>query len=264
MSEPVIENRTIAGLNTAFAHIGEGPPVVLLHGWDAQIKSFWPVADQLAPLGYAVYVLDLPGFGASEAPLETWSVADYMHFVIAFLDALDLGQVAVIGHSFGGRIALMLAAEHPDRVSKMVLANSAGLRTPPTVAQLLRGFAAKTVRATLDTLGLSALRERLQANYNQRYASEDYLNAGALRETFLQVIGQDLTEFAVRVQAPTVLIWGDQDTDTPLWQGQKLEQLIPDAGLIIFQGAGHFSYLDRLPDFVRITDHFLSNQSQPT
>jgi pimeloyl-ACP methyl ester carboxylesterase len=115
------------------------------------------------------------------------------------------------------------------------------------------------VRQGLDKLGLGGLRANLQARYNERYASQDFLNAGALRETFVRVIEQDLSDFALRVQAPTVLIWGDQDNDTPLWQGQQLEKLIPDAGLIVFQSAGHFSYLERLPEFIRIVDHFLSN-----
>ena len=77
----------------------------------------------------------------------------------------------------------------------------------------------------------------------------------------MQVIEEDLTPYARRVQAPTVLIWGDQDTETPLWQGQRLEQLIPDAGLIVFQGAGHFAFTERLADYVRIVDHFLSTES---
>jgi pimeloyl-ACP methyl ester carboxylesterase len=106
---------------------------------------------------------------------------------------------------------------------------------------------------------LKTLRTRLQERYNQRYASDDYLNAGPLRDTFVRVINEDLTDCARRVQAPTVLIWGDQDDDTPLWHGRRLEELIPDAGLIVFEGAGHFAYLERLSDFVRIVDHFLSH-----
>jgi len=105
-------------------------------------------------------------------------------------------------------------------------------------------------------LGLQSLRTRLQEAYNRRYASSDYLAAGALRDTFLRVIDEDLAPFAARIQAPTVLIWGDQDLDTPLWQGRKLEQLIPDAGLIVFQGAGHFAYQERLEDYVRNVDHY--------
>jgi pimeloyl-ACP methyl ester carboxylesterase len=128
-------------------------------------------------------------------------------------------------------------------------------------AQQVRSFWAGIVRGSLDTLGLNTLRTRLQESYNRRFASQDYLTAGPLRDTFLQVIQEDLTLFAQRVQAPTLLIWGDQDADTPLWQGQRLEQLIPDAGLIVFKGAGHFSYLERLNDYIRIVDHFLTEGS---
>lgn len=261
MSEPIIVMQTVDNLHTGTCVLGDGKPVLALHGWGGSIKSFWPVAEALAPLGYQVHVLDLPGFGKTQRPSETWGVADYTQFVVQYLDANKLDQVYILGHSFGGRIGLILAADHPERVRKMVLADAAGLRTPPTFRQQIRMLLARAVRGTLNRLGMATLRERLQARYNERYASEDYLNAGALRDTFLRVIEQDLTEFATRVQAPTVLIWGSQDTDTPLWQGRKLEQLIPDAGLIVFQGAGHFSYLERLPDYVRIVDHFFSDRS---
>ncbi len=92
-------------------------------------KSFWPVAERLAPLGYQVHLIDLPGFGQSDLPPQVWGVEDYQRFVVAYLDDRHLDRVAVLGHSFGGRIGLVLAAEHPERVSKMVLADAAGLRT---------------------------------------------------------------------------------------------------------------------------------------
>jgi pimeloyl-ACP methyl ester carboxylesterase len=240
---------------------GEGQPVLGLHGWGGDIRSFWPVAERLAFQGYQMHLLDLPGFGRSELPPEIWGVADYMRFVKAYLDDSGLDRVSVLGHSFGGRVSLLLAAEHPSRVRKMVLADSAGLRTPFSFKQRARSLFARTVRDALGAIGLEGLRARLRENYNRRYASEDYLTAGPLRETFLRVIAEDLTPYARRVQAPTVLIWGDQDRDTPLWQGRKLEQLIPDAGLIVFEGAGHFAYLERLSDYIRIVDHFLSDGS---
>jgi pimeloyl-ACP methyl ester carboxylesterase len=215
----------------------------------------------MAPSGYQFHLLDLPGFGQTQLPPQPWGVADYVRFVLAYLDSCGLDQVAILGHSFGGRISLVLAADYPARVSKMVLADSAGLRTPPSLKFLLRHAVARTFRNTLDVLGLKSLRLRLQESYNRRYASSDYLTAGALRDTFLRVIDEDLASFAARIQAPTVLIWGDQDLDTPLWQGRKLEQLIPDAGLIVFQGAGHFAYQERLEDYVRIVDNFLSKGS---
>ncbi len=261
MTGPDGTRQIINGIDTRFAIVGNGDPVIALHGWGGSIRSFWPIAEALAERGYQVHLLDLPGFGQSALPPQTWDVADYMRFVIAYMDAHGLDRAHLIGHSFGGRIGLMLAAEHPERVNKMVLTDSAGLRTPPTLRQRVRQLASRTARHTLNALGMRALRERLQRRYNQRYASEDYLDAGPLRDTFLRVIEQDLSLFATRIQAPTVLIWGERDTDTPLWQGRRLEQLIPDAGLIVFQGAGHFAYLERQRDFVRIADHFFSNRS---
>lgn len=261
MSEPVIERHSLEGMTVGATVIGQGRPVVALHGWGGAIRSFWPVAEQLAARGYQVHVLDLPGFGTSDLPPVPWGVSDYSRFTCHYLDSVGLKRVDLLGHSFGGRISLVLAAEHPDRVRKLVLASSAGIPTTPGIRQRLRTAWAQTIRNTLDRLGLDGLRARLQHRYHERYASEDYRSAGPLRETFLRVISEDLTPFAQRVQAPTVLIWGDQDADTPLWQGRRLEALIPDAGLIVFQGAGHFAYLERLPDYVRIVDHFLGAES---
>jgi pimeloyl-ACP methyl ester carboxylesterase len=261
LSEPSLVLRSIDNLQIATCVIGQGQPVLALHGWGGNARSFWPVAERLSAQSYQVHLLDLPGFGQSELPPQTWGVGDYVRFIVTYLNTAGLDRVSVLGHSFGGRIALVLAADHPARVHKMVLANSAGLRTAPSLKQRARGFWAGIVRKTLDTLGLKTWRAHLQESYNRRYASQDFLTAGPLRDTFLRVIQEDLTPFAQRVQAPTLLIWGDQDADTPLWQGQKLEQLIPDAGLVVFKGAGHFSYLERLNDYLRIVDHFLTEGS---
>ncbi len=258
MSEPEVQVRLVAGLKTGVCVVGQGLPVLALHGWGGSIRSFWPVAERLSRQGYQVHILDFPGFGQSDMPPAVWGVADYAEFVLAYLDEAGIAQVSILGHSFGGRVSLVLAAEHPERVRRMVLADSAGLKTSPSAGQQVRGRLARLVRETLNTIGLNGLRAWLQERYNRYFASEDYLNAGALRETFLRVIGEDLTPYAARVQAPTVLIWGDQDPDTPLWQGKKLEAIIPDAGLVVFEGAGHFAYLERLNDYVRIVDHFLS------
>lgn len=259
MSETPITRRRIGSLEINHCVVGEGRPVIALHGWGGSVQSFWPVAERLAPSGFQVHLLDMPGFGQSDLPPETWGVMDYMRFVTAYLDEAQIERCGVLGHSFGGRIGLVMAAEKPERVNRMVLANSAGLKTPLSIGQQTRNGLARLVRGSLETLHLEVWRERLQEVYNRRYASADYLTAGPLRETFLRVIEEDLTLFAERVQAPTILIWGDQDNDTPLWQGRRLEQLIPDAALIVFNGAGHFSYLERLNEYLRIVENFLGS-----
>jgi pimeloyl-ACP methyl ester carboxylesterase len=251
---------TVAGLKTAHIIHGDGPiPVVALHGWGGSIDSFWPVAQQLARLGtYTVHVLDLPGFGETAPPPVTWGVPEYADFVLAYLDGQGLDRVHLLGHSFGGRISLILGATQPDRIIKMVLADSAGVPNPPNPA---RDALVKAAKSVLRLPGLNRLYEPVRRKTYEQLGATDYLEAGDLQDTFVKVIEQDLLPYAARIQCEVLLIWGELDPDTPLWQGQKLEQTIPDAGLVTFPGAGHFSYLERLPDYVRIVNHFLTDSS---
>lgn len=253
-----VTSNEIGGLRMAHTVLGvDGPPVLLLHGWGANLKLMLPLAQRLAPLGYRVFVPDLPGFGQSEPPPHGWSVHDYANIVLAYLEHLALDRVYLVGHSFGGRIGLVLGAERPERLLKMALIDSAGVRTSPSVQSQFR---LKTYRLALNALkaiGLRSQAEHLRDWYGSRYGSSDYKAAsGIMRETFVKVVNEDLLPYAARVQPPTLLFWGDQDEDTPLWQGQLLEKTIPDAGLVVWEGAGHYSYLDRLADSARVIDHF--------
>ncbi len=239
---------------------GSGPPVLLLHGWGASSALLRPLAEKLAARGFAVHVPDLPGFGDTPPPAQPWTVYQYAQLAADYVKQAGIAPCAVFGHSFGGRLCLVLAAEQPQLFSRVILANSAGLRPrlPRHVRWRTRLY--KNVRALLEGLGARRLAERLRARYNARYGSADF-NAvsGPMRQTFINVINEDLAPFAPRIPHPTLLIWGDQDAETPLWMGQKLESLIPDAGLVVHQGAGHYSYLDRLEETVIIVEHFLKN-----
>ncbi|MGQ9889775.1 MAG: alpha/beta fold hydrolase [Aggregatilineales bacterium] len=257
---------TIAGLPTACSVLGSGRLVVMLHGWRANMQCVEPLARRLSPLGYRVYTLDLPGFGATPPPPVPWSVHDYARFVLAFFDHHELDRVFLFGHSFGGRLGLVLGADHPSRLIKIALSNSAGVRKPPSRAdRLRRSLYRATYRATLSTPRAARLRrlaERLSDWYRNRYGSADYRAAqGVMRETFVRVVSEDLLPYAARVSVPTLLFWGDRDDVTPLWQGRLLEQTIPDAGLVLWEGAGHYSYLDRLGDTARVMDHFFTDTS---
>ena len=144
-------------------------------------------------------------------------------------------------------------ADHADYISKIVLADAAGVKTPPTGAQRLRQGAFNT----FYSLPLpDSLKGNVRSWARNRYGSDDLKAAGALEPIFRAVVGEDLVPRAARIKASTLLIWGDQDDQTPLWQGQLLEKTIPDAGLVIFEGCGHFAYQQRLGDFVRIVDTF--------
>lgn len=248
----------VNGIQINQAVAGKREPILMLHGWGANVELVWPLAEKLIPLGYQVYALDLPGFGESPHPPQAWSVHDYVKLVIAYLDFHGLERVHLFGHSFGGRLGLVLGAEYPERILKMTLADSAGVRGKSSASGQFRLKSYRLALNTLKTIGLSQQAEKLRVWYSERYGSADYKTAqGVMRETFVKVVNEDLLPYAARVKVSTLLFWGDQDEDTPLWQGQLLEQTIPDAGLVVWEGAGHYSYLERLADTARVLDHFL-------
>ena len=257
MSQPTRKNFELNELTIAEAIIGEGQPLLMLHGWGANIDLVWPLAERLAPLGYQVYALDLPGFGESDEPPAAWSVFDYANFVGDYVDYHGLESVFLFGHSFGGRLSLILGAEQSHRIKKIVLADSAGIVAKAPLSKRLRLNTYKSIRDGLYKIGAKGTADQLRAAYNAKYGSSDLQStSGVMRETFIKVVNQDLQDYAKRIQPSTLLIWGDQDEDTPLSYAHTFEKLIPDAGLVVHEGAGHYSYLDRLPETVRIMDYF--------
>ncbi|MCY4464227.1 MAG: alpha/beta hydrolase [Chloroflexi bacterium] len=257
MAENAVQTSRIAidGIDIRQAVIGEGAPVLMVHGWGANIETLAPLAARLSPLGYCCYLFDLPGFGKSAEPPCAWSVRDYVGFCRAFLDAHGRPRAHYFGHSLGGRIGLMLAAEHPERIDKMTLSNSAGIKLEPSIGQRLRLGLVRRARSSLHALGANSTAESLRRYYNQRFGSADYVQASPImRQTLVKIVNQDLLEYARRVAQPTVLIWGDADEETPLWMGRKLESAMPDAALIVYPGAGHYAYLDLPERTVSIMD----------
>ena len=258
MNRPRLQHVCINGLRCAFIAAGEGPSLVLLHGWGASLNLMWPLAEQLAAAGFRVYAPDLPGFGSSEAPSTAWSVGDYAAFVTAFLDSQELQRVDLGGHSFGGRICLKLGADSPERIRRLLLFNAAGLRRQSILTSRLRPGLFRCMRAVLRGLRLNALAEGLGEWYHERYASADYkMASGVMKPTFVRVVNEDLRPYAARIRPPALIFWGDRDEETPLWMGKELERLIPDAGLVIQEDAGHYSYLERLADTARVISYFL-------
>ena len=232
-------------------------PILVLHGWGAHIEAVGPI---LAALEGAadVIALDLPGFGESEPPPQAWDVDSYARFLIHFLDEMAVERVHLVGHSHGGRVSIALAADEPERVGRLLLVDSAGI--PPK-----RGWRYRR-RVAVAKLGrligkLGAPGQRLQERMRARVASRDYLEASeAMRGTFRLVIAADLRERMPRIGAPTLLVWGDRDDDTPLWMGREMERLIPDAGLVVLEGAGHYSYADSPGQFAAVARRFLVEQ----
>ena len=229
----------------------------MLHGWGANIDLLLPLGERLAQENFKVYMLDMPGFGESQAPPVAWTIFDYAQFVISYLDHHQLDAVYLFGHSFGGRLGLILGADHPDRIHKMALADSAGVRPPTPLSNRLRLGSYKFVRDALNSVGAKGTADQLRNWYNKTYGSTDFQQVtGVMRETFVKVVNEDLLPYAEQVAVPTLLFWGENDEDTPLWQGELLEKTIPNAGLIVHKGAGHYSYLDALQKTSHVMNFF--------
>ncbi len=248
----------VLGLRTRYVVRGSGPAVLVLHGWGASIEAVHPILAGLSPVA-TVYALDLPGFGQTELPPEPWGVEQYQEFVAAFMDALSLGDPTVVGHSNGGRIAIRMAATEPSRVSRLVLVDSAGIRPKRTLRWYRRVGMAKVGKYAARFLGTPG--ERVRELLVGRAASTDYAAAGPLRPTLVKLVNTDLRSFMPSISVPTLLVWGSNDTDTPLSDARLMENLIPDSGLVVLDGAGHFSYIDQPTRFGRIVSHFVAPAS---
>jgi pimeloyl-ACP methyl ester carboxylesterase len=234
---------------------GSGPPVVVLHGWGGRIESMTPVLRCLT-VSHRVVAIDLPGFGESPVPDGAWGTPDYSAFVRDLVTELGIERAHFVGHSFGAKVSFHTAAVYPDLVDKLVLVGSPGLRTPPSVAARAKRFASRTGR-TVGKLGPPGRAVR-QAIY-KGVASSDYQSAGALRPILVKVVNEDYRDLLPRVRSSTLLVWGSEDDAAPLVHGQEMEKLIPDSGLVVFEGAGHFAYLDESERFCRIVRHFFGS-----
>jgi len=237
---------------------GTRPIAVVLHGWGASSAAVSLIQDCLADTHDSV-APDLPGFGASDPVPGIWGSDEYVAAILRFLDALSIGRASFLGHSRGGHFSFAIAARHPERVASLVLIDSAGIKARRDAAYRARVLAFKTGRRILAARAIAGpLGAPLRDAFERRFGSADYRAAsGNLRGTLVRLVNEDGRHLLPLVTAPTLLIWGERDDATPLADGQLMERLIPDAGLVVFPGAGHFSYADDPGRFCRIVGHFL-------
>jgi pimeloyl-ACP methyl ester carboxylesterase len=208
---------------------------------------------------FRVIRLDLPGFGGSEAPPDSWFIRDYAQFVAGFLKKIKIDQLeAIIGHSFGGRVAIKGISDEIIHAHHTVLIDSAGIK--PIVTLRMNGLklAARVGKVTLSAPGLRRFAPNLRQRLYQSVGSNDYMNAGPMRQIFLNTIKEDLTLDAARIKVPVLLIWGEQDEDTPVSDARALADAIPQSTLTVLSGAGHFAHTDKLDIVQHLIEEFLS------
>lgn len=234
---------------------GVGQALLFLHGWQDNFHTFDSLASLLSPTRRIIR-LDLPGFGKSEAPKETWDLDNYVQFVEDFVQKLDFQVYALVGHSFGGRIAIKGQATKNLQVQKIILIGSAGIAKNRTFRNSFFKLLSKIAGLITYTPPLIFWREGLRKRMYS-FIGSDYLNTGKLKETFLRIISEDLSTSAKKITTPTLLIWGENDTETPLSDGKRLAGLIADSKLKVISGAGHFVHKDKSQKVAKLVQEFL-------
>jgi pimeloyl-ACP methyl ester carboxylesterase len=251
---------TIENMKINYICVGEGENVLVLHGWGANIDTVMPIVNLLKD-HFKVYALDMPGFGKSDKPDVPFDSQDYCRIVKKFMDLMKIEKATLIGHSFGGKVSILTAVNHPERVERLVLIDSAGIRPKRSLKYYLRVYSFKTLKLMYKIIfSWNKNSNRMEKLY-KRFGSTDYRNAsGVMRRTLVKVINEDLKSILNKVSCPALLIWGDEDKDTPLYMGRIMEKEIPDSGLVILEGAGHYSYLDDYYRFTLVLRAFLINK----
>lgn len=236
---------------------GSDPPVLLLHGWGASAASFSGLL-QLSRTRRRLVALDLPGFGESPLGIPSWTRASYAHLVRQFLVSRDWAEVTVLGHSYGGGVALRLAGESSPPLDRLILCAASGLKLPIAsgVGARLRSF--RALRKTAETVLPKRLSRPVVEWLRQRFGSADYRAAGPLRPILVRAVQEDLSSVAEKITVPTLIIWGGRDQELPLVPyGRRLRELIGTSELVEFEGSGHFPFVDEPGRFASVFDSFV-------
>ena len=233
---------------------GEGEPIFLLHGWGCSNEIFKDI-EAILSTSYRTYNFDFPGFGASGEPTTVWGVEEYTRMVEAFAKSNGIARPALMGHSFGGRVSIVYASR--NEVSRIVLVDAAGIKPKRPFRYYRKVYTFKAMKWLCNTF---LPKEKAQAIIDRRRAgagSSDYNNASPMMRAILsKVVNEDLKHLMPRIKAPTLLFWGNMDTATPLSDAKTMEKLIPDAGLVVAHGTGHFSFLESPGLFTAVIKNF--------
>lgn len=227
---------------------GEGDrTVVMLQGWGTHLGMYDSVAAAINEKCRFVQ-FDLPGFGGSDEPREAWAVDDYADFFLKFMDALGIKKATLIGHSYGGRVIIKLAAREnlPFEIENIVLIDSAGILPKKTFSQKVKIRKYKILKKILNMKVVYALFPELIDDWRSQQGSADYRAASPMmRQCLVKAVNEDLTELLPKIRQDTLLIWGDKDTATPIGDARIMDEKIPNSGLAVLEGAGHFSFLEQ-------------------
>lgn len=231
-------------------HASKLRDVVILHGWGLSAATFDPLTKSLQRAGFRVFTPDLPGFGKTKIPDRPLSLADYSLFLERFVSDNAIRKPIIIGHSFGGRVALRFVSDHPDAVAGLILSGTPGYSSVSPLKYAVSVVIAKAGNLFFSAPFLSAFADGLRKRYYWAMGARDFYRAeGSMRETFKRVVREDLSEYMKSVRIPVLLLWGADDVLVPLRIAEKMHKTMTTSELTVFPGVGH-NMLFRQPERV--------------
>ena len=246
----------IGNSNIYYEVLGEGNPVILLHGWLTDMETMRPIANSLMQ-NFKVYLVDVVGFGKSDLLTKPINTDEYGDFLEGFCKELKIENPILIGHSNGGRIIINAVGRKLVEPRKIVLIDSAGLKPKRPLTYYIKVGIAKCGKAVLNILPVS---KESKEKIRNKVGSSDYkASSEVLKETMKIILSEDQTENLKNISVPTLLIWGRYDTATPIADGRKMEKLIDNAGLVEYPNGTHFSYLENIQNCNIVLNEFLKN-----
>lgn len=247
----------IDGVSLRYDVEGSGPrAVIVLHGWGCKASTMALPAQAASGEGTTVYNLDLPGFGGSSEPAEIWGIDHYTSLLEEFVRRNGIERPTLVGHSFGGRMAILYASRND--VDRLILIDAAGIKPRRSLRYYIKVYSFKAGKRILPWLVGCARADEIIDRWRGKAGSSDYAAASPrMRAIMSRVVNEDLTGRLTLIKAPTLLIWGEKDTATPMRDARIMERLIPDAGLVSYPEAGHFSFLDRPGQTTAVIQSFL-------
>lgn len=245
------------GLNITYRyHKGKNRIVtLLLHGWGGNLNSFRFLENYLQQQEMSCLTLDFPGFGGSEPPRENFELDDYYEIVDGLLTELNIQKVNIVAHSFGGRIALLLASRKPEIINRLILVDSAGIKPRFSIKKSFKVLHYKFLKR-LKKIGL--VKKDLSG-----YGSSDYrAMPNALKPVFSRIVNTHIsTQSLKNIKCPTLIVWGKTDESTPFYMAKKLNKHIKDSAIVALDG-GHFAYIQNSQKFLLITNNFLGDNNE--
>ena len=242
-----------AGFDINYKQLGKGKDILILHGWGCDITLFDKMANELAK-NFRVTLADMPGHGLSVEPSQKITVYDYANIVLNLMEKLNIQKTSILAHSFGCRLSIILAAKYPEKIDKLLLCGAAGVLPKRTFSYYFKVYKYKLAKKLIKFFAPKKLEKFVSGK-----GSSDYQKLSpVMKATFSAVVNEDLTPLLKYIKAPTFLIWGENDTETPLYMAQIMEEQIPDCKKIVYKSRTHYAFLEESARTLAIANTFFS------